>query len=67
MQNSSTKSLPLSEISSLVAIASGFLDEDDLEDAVLFHVMTFVTCSAGSTILEKTKWYEKTEILHPLN
>lgn len=49
MQNSSTKSLLLSEMSSFAAAASGFLDEDDLEDAVRFHVMTFVTCSTGST------------------
>jgi hypothetical protein len=49
MQNSSTKSLPLSEASSFVAVTRGFLDEDDLKDAVRFHVMTLVICSIGST------------------
>lgn len=48
IQNSSTKSLPLSLTSSLAAPASGFLDEDDLEDVVRFQVMTFVTCRTGS-------------------
>lgn len=57
MQNSSTKSLPLSLTSSLAAPASGFLDEDDLEDVVRFHVMTFVTCRTGST--QKMEIYVK--------
>lgn len=63
MQNSSTKSLPLSEASSFVAVTRGFLDEDDLEDAVRFHVMIFVICSTGSTkpseIQHKEKKYKK--------
>lgn len=47
MQNSSAKSLPLSS-SSFDAAARGFLDDDDLEDVVRFHVITFVTFCEGS-------------------
>lgn len=49
MQNSSTKSLPLSSTSSFDAVARGFRDEDDLDEVVLFQVITFVTCCGGST------------------
>lgn len=49
MQNSSTKSLPLSFPSSFDAVASGFLDEDDLDDVVRFHVITFTPSGVGST------------------
>jgi hypothetical protein len=63
MQNSSTKSLPLSEASSFVAVTRGFLDEDDLEDVVRFHVMILVICSTGSIkaseIQHNGKKYEK--------
>lgn len=48
MQNSSTKSLPLSSLSSFDAVARGFLDDDDLEDGVRFHVITFVAFCEGS-------------------
>lgn len=33
----------------------GFLDEDDLEDVVRFHVITFVTFCEGSTQTWKPK------------
>ena len=46
IQNSSTKSLPLSSISSFVFVAKAFLDEDDREDAVLFQLIIFWAGSA---------------------
>jgi len=46
MQTSSTKSLPLSSISSFVFAAKAFLDEDDREDAVLFQLIIFWAGSA---------------------
>ena len=49
MQNSSTKSLPLSFPSSFDDAARGFLDEDDLDEVVRFQVMTLVPCGKGST------------------
>lgn len=55
MPNSSTKSLPLSSLYSFEAVVRGFLDEDDLEDVVRFHVITFVTFCEGSTQTWKPK------------
>ncbi|KAK3011246.1 hypothetical protein RJ639_010701 [Escallonia herrerae] len=49
MQNSSTKSLPLSSLSSFDAVARGFLDEDDRDDVERCQMMTFVTFCGGST------------------
>lgn len=46
MQKSSTKSLPLSLISSFGFAAKAFLDEDDREDVVLFQLIIFC---GGST------------------
>jgi hypothetical protein len=46
-------------------VTRGFLDEDDLKDAVRFHVMTLVICSIGSTKSMENwhngKKYEKTQ------
>ena len=60
MQNSSTKSLPLSSLSSFVAVVRGFFDEDDLEDVDRVHEITLVPCCRGSVqILKKLDCYKQ--------